>query len=182
MSTRRLKIEKAPAPTARDKGRRLCWRCVEVTLFRLSPTPLHAWRRFLLRCFGASVAPAVHIYPSARIWAPWNVTLAHGSCLGPNAICYSVGKVFVGRGAVVSQHAHLCAATHDHRDANFALMVGEIRVGERAWIAADAFIGPGVLIGDGAVVGARGVVTRDVEPGMVVAGNPARAVGQRSVT
>ena len=51
-----------------------------------------------------------------------------------------------------------------------------ITIGDRAWIGFDAVILKGVRIGEGAVVGARSVVTHDVEPYMVVAGNPARTV------
>jgi putative colanic acid biosynthesis acetyltransferase WcaF len=54
-----------------------------------------------------------------------------------------------------------------------------INIGDWAWVAADAFVGPGVTIGRGAVVGARSVVVRDVPPDVVVAGNPARILGPR---
>lgn len=101
------------------------------------------------------------------------------SCLGPSVICYSVGTVRLGDDAIVSQGAHLCAATHDHRDPAFTLLVGDVEIGAGAWIAADAFIGPGVQIGQGAVVGARAVVVKDVTGGDVVVGNPARSVGRR---
>jgi acetyltransferase-like isoleucine patch superfamily enzyme len=48
-----------------------------------------------------------------------------------------------------------------------------IVIGDRVWIGFDAVILKGVTIGEGAVVGARSVVSRDVEPYTVVAGNPA---------
>lgn len=51
-----------------------------------------------------------------------------------------------------------------------------IVIEDRAWIGFDAVILKGVRIGEGAVVGARAVVTHDVEPYTVVAGNPARPV------
>jgi len=56
------------------------------------------------------------------------------------------------------------------------LVTAPIAVGERAWVAADVFIGPGVTIGQGAVVGARASVFRNVEPWTVVGGNPARII------
>lgn len=169
----------SPPPSFNDKLFRWVWGLVEVTLFGLSPVPFHGWRRFLLRLFGARIASGAHIYPSTRIWAPWNIEMADGSCLGPRVHCYSATLVSLGKGAIVSQGAHLCAATHDLREPDFPLVVGEIRIGDEAWVCADAFVGPGVTIGGRAVAGARAVVTKDVEPGMVVAGNPARTVSAR---
>jgi maltose O-acetyltransferase len=52
-------------------------------------------------------------------------------------------------------------------------------IGDDVWIGTRAIILPGVTIGDGVVVGAGSVVTRDVPPYAVVAGNPARVVGER---
>jgi acetyltransferase-like isoleucine patch superfamily enzyme len=51
-----------------------------------------------------------------------------------------------------------------------------IRIGRNVWIGFDCVILPGVTIGDGSVVGARSVVTEDVPPFTIVAGNPARAI------
>ena len=55
-------------------------------------------------------------------------------------------------------------------------MTGPVIIGENAWVAAEAYIGPGVTLGAGAVAGARAVVVRDVPAGAVVVGNPARLV------
>jgi putative colanic acid biosynthesis acetyltransferase WcaF len=60
-----------------------------------------------------------------------------------------------------------------------ALLKPPILIGDEAWICADAFIGPGVRVGARGVVGARAVVVKDVGPGVIVAGNPARVVGKR---
>ncbi len=167
------------SPNRVDKARRLAWLIIEATLYRWSPTPLHRWRCVLLRLFGAEMGSEAHPYPSARIRAPWNLVMGPRSCLGPRVICYSVGKIRLGADAIVSQGAHLCAATHDHRDPAFTLLVGDIDIEAGAWVAADAFIGPGVRIGERAVVGARAVVMKDVAAETVVVGNPARVVGEQ---
>jgi len=53
-----------------------------------------------------------------------------------------------------------------------------IRIGRNVWIGFDSVVLPGVTIGDGSIVGARSVLTHDVPPFTVVAGNPARAIRQ----
>jgi putative colanic acid biosynthesis acetyltransferase WcaF len=101
------------------------------------------------------------------------------SCLGPGVDCYNVGQVIVRTGATVSQRSYLCTASHDPRDRGFGLVVGAIEIGPGAWIAAEAFIGPGVIVGQDALVGARAVVVKDVPPNAIIAGNPARLIGER---
>ncbi len=151
-------------------------------MFRLSPRPLHPWRRLLLRAFGARVGARAHVSNTAKIAMPWNLDLGPYCSVGEGATIYNLGPVTVGAGATISQGAHLCAGTHDHRRRDFPLLKLPIRVGDHAWVCADAFIGPDVVVGEGAVVGARAVVTRAVEPWAVVAGNPARVVGRREVS
>src|SRR5262245_16342559 len=51
-----------------------------------------------------------------------------------------------------------------------------VRIGRNVWIGFDACVLPGVTVGEGAVVGGRSVITEDVPPYTVVAGNPARAI------
>ncbi len=159
---------------------RAVWGAVWVLLYRPSPRPLHGWRRVLLRLFGARVGRAAHPYPSAWVWAPWNLDMGDHSCLADGVDCYNVARITLGASALVSQRAFLCGATHDHRHADFPLVPRPITVAAGAWVAAEAFVGPGVTVGAGAVVGARAVVVRDVPPGAVVAGNPSRVVGQRN--
>ena len=158
---------------------RLVWQCVWLLFFRPTPNFCHGWRRFLLRIFGASIGPGAHPYPSCKIWAPWNLTLAAGACLGPDVRCYSVGKVVIGCDAVVSQNSHLCAATHDYRSESFQLYAGDIYVGERSWVCADAFIGPGVTVASDAVINSAAVLYRNAEKNSVYAGNPAVRVRAR---
>jgi acetyltransferase-like isoleucine patch superfamily enzyme len=57
---------------------------------------------------------------------------------------------------------------------------GPVEIGPRAWIAYQAIVLPGLRIGEGAVVAAGSVVSRDVEPFAIVAGSPARKVGERN--
>ena len=140
---------------------------------------MHEWRRLLLRCFGAQVAAGAHPYPSAKIWAPWNLTMEEHSCLADNVDCYCVAPIRIGIHATVSQYSYLCAASHDYRDPAMPLIVAPIVIESRAWVAADVFVGPGVKIGEGSVVGARSTVLSDVAPWSIVGGSPAKRIGER---
>lgn len=140
---------------------------------------MHGWRRFLLRVFGARIGRNTKPYPTMRVWAPWNLTMDEGSVIGDGADCYSVAPISLGAGAVVSQRAFLCTASRDFDDSAMPLIAAPIVVGAKAWICAEAYVGPGIHVGDGAVVGARAVATRDVDPWTVVAGNPAVGVRAR---
>lgn len=168
-----------PSFTLANRLARLLWHFVWLLLFRPSPAPLHLWRRWLLRAFGATIGSGCHIYSDARIWAPWNLHMAAKACLGPRVICYSMAPIHLGERVVVSQGAHLCTGSHDYTSANFPLFAKPITIGADAWICTEAFLGPGVQIGEGAVIGARSVVTRDQPAWMVCAGNPAHPVKQR---
>src|SRR5215217_533999 len=99
-----------------------------------------------------------------------------------NRRCYLDGRggLAIGRDVSLSPECYLVSLGHDPRDPGFAATSGPITIGDRAWIGARALLLPGVTVGEGAVVGAGAVVTRDVEPFAIVAGNPARKVGERS--
>jgi putative colanic acid biosynthesis acetyltransferase WcaF len=166
--------------TIGEMVRRVLWTAGQ-WLFQLSPRPCFGWRRFMLRCFGASVGQHVHVYPSTRIYFPWNLTVGDWSAIGEDALIYNLGPVTIGRQATISHRAHLCAGTHDYRQPDLPLLKPPIVVGDQAWICADAFVGPGVSVGEGAVVGARAVAVADVAPWTVVAGNPARLIKKREL-
>lgn len=148
-------------------------------LFQFSPRPLFGWRRLLLRLFGARVGRDVHVYPSARIYLPWNLTLGDECSIGEWALVYNLGPVTIGDRATISHRAHLCAGTHDYRDPTLPLLRLPIEIGPQAWVCADAFVGPGRKVGEGAIVGAGAVVVADVLPWQIVAGNPARVIKRR---
>lgn len=165
--------------STREKIARLLWAIAQGTLFRWSFPTWYRWRNFLLRRFGARLHPTVHIRRTARVECPWNLSMGANSSLGDFAIAYCLGPITIGDRVSVSQYAHLCAGSHDYTKANMPLLRPPIVIGDDAWIAADAFVGPGVTVGDGAILGARGVAMKNLEPWTIHAGNPARPVRPR---
>lgn len=148
--------------------------------FRWSPRLMWGWRRWLLRMFGAEVGRQVHIHPSATIFIPWNLKVGDWSSIGFDALIYNLGPVTIGERVTISQRAHLCAGTHDHRDPTMPLLKSFICIEDDVWVCTDAFIGPDIIVRKGAIVGARSVVVREVACKTVVAGNPAKPIGDRA--
>ena len=96
--------------------------------------------------------------------------------------CLFDGRKFTirtGDDVSIGPEAAILTLGHDPQSPEFADRGGEVVIGNRVWIGYRAVILPGVKIGDGAVVGAGAVVTKDVEPFTIVAGNPARKIGER---
>jgi putative colanic acid biosynthesis acetyltransferase WcaF len=163
-----------------EQLRRVAW-ALGRWLLVLSPRPCFAWRRAVLRLFGARIGPHVNVYPSSRIYMPWNVSIGEWTALGEDVLVYSLGKVVIGRRVTVSYRAHLCAGTHDFSDPALPLLKPPVTLDDDAWVGTEAFLGPGVTVGAGAIIGARAVVVRSVAPGAIAVGNPARIVGTRNV-
>ena len=166
------------------KVRRTIWNVTCFFLFRPFPTKLFWWWRWiLLRVFGAKVHFKAHVYSSVNIWAPWNLKMERGSCLGPQVICYNQALVTLKENAIVSQYAYLCTAGHETDKPNTAgsgLIVAPITIDKNAWIGTRAYINMGVEIGEEAIVGATAFVFKDVEPWTIVGGNPAKAIKKKT--
>lgn len=160
---------------------RLGWMTAWLVLARFTPAPLHRWRGLVLRMFGARLGKGVRVHASAIIWNPRNLELGDHVLVGPGARLYNQGRITIGARSVISQGAHLCASSHDIRDRHFQLVLRPIRLGRQCWVAAEAFVGPGVEMGDHAVLGARGVLFDKAEPRGVYSGNPARLIKTRDI-
>ena len=168
--------------TTANRVRRMCWSVCWNVLARPFPkSTLMPWKRFLLRMFGAKIADTAAVYASARVFMPWNLVMKDYACLASGVDCYNAARVEIGVNATVSQRAFLCTASHDIASPRHEQFEKPIRIGDRAWVAAEAFVGPGVTVGEGAVVGARAAVFRDVEPWAVGGGNPSRFLKKRVI-
>ncbi|WP_252349304.1 putative colanic acid biosynthesis acetyltransferase [Ochrobactrum sp. BTU1] len=165
--------------TIRNRINRLIWQITWLLVAAWTPSFLWPWRGYILRLFGATIHKTAIVRSSVRIWWPGNLFMDAHSSLGPGVNCYNVARIELAPYAIVSQGAHLCSAGHNIDRPDFPLTATPISIGVCAWVAAEAFVGPGVSMGEGAVLGARAVSFRDLEPWMVYAGNPAQPLRKR---
>jgi acetyltransferase-like isoleucine patch superfamily enzyme len=91
-------------------------------------------------------------------------------------------EIILGNNVIVGPYVTFWGAGHDYHSLTLPDIAKTITVGNNVWIGGGAVILPGVTIGEGAVIGASSVVTKDVEPYTVVAGNPAKTINKRNLS
>ncbi|WP_273212118.1 putative colanic acid biosynthesis acetyltransferase [Runella zeae] len=171
-----------PSFSLKNRIIRVIWSICYLFFYKYTPVPLHGWRSIVLKIFGAKMGKSVHVYPKVKIWAPWNIEIGDESGIANDVILYSQAKIIVGKRVVISQGTYICAGTHDYTKKGHPLITKPIILKDNTWVAAEAFIHPGVTIGEGAVIGARSVVTKDMPSWMVCAGHPCKPIKTRIFT
>jgi putative colanic acid biosynthesis acetyltransferase WcaF len=143
-------------------------------LFFFPPIPLPSVLRVcLLRSFGATIGRGVVIRSRVNITYPWKLAIGDHVWLGEEVVILSLAQVTIESNVCISQRAFICTGSHAFRSPSFDLITKPITIRAGSWIAAQAFVAPGVTIGPDSMVAAGAVVIRDVAPGTVVSGNPA---------
>ena len=157
------------------------WLIIQSIVFLHLPCRLYALKRWILRRFGAQIGRDVVIKPGVKITFPWKLHVGDNSWLGEECWLLNMATITIEDNSCISQRAMLCTGNHNYKLQTFDLEVKPIRVGKGAWIAASAWVGPGVTIGSHAVLTAGSVASRNLEPYGVYQGNPAVKIHERDI-
>lgn len=168
-----------------DKIKRYILGYIRYADFQTGFIPSHHLRNFLYRyVWLVDMEPKVIIYWGAEIRASEQLHIGRGSIIGDKAILDARrGGIYIGKNVNFSTGVHLWTGQHDYNDPYFRSMPGKrgpIKIKDRVWIGPGVTILHSVTIGEGAVVAAGAVVTKDVEPYALVAGIPAKKIGERA--
>jgi putative colanic acid biosynthesis acetyltransferase WcaF len=159
-----------------SRAKEICWVLVKWMFFLGAfPWP-SSFRVFWLRVFGASVGNGVVIRSRVNITFAWRIRIGDHVWIGEEVFILSLAQVTIEASVCVSQRAFLCTGSHDHTKPAFDLKTAPITLRHGSWIAAQAFIGPGVEIGEGTTVAAGAVLMESVGRRLLVRGNPAVVV------
>ncbi len=138
-----------------------------------------AERHRILRERMAAVGTDTVIRPPFFCDYGFNIRLGDDVFLNYNCVLLDVATISIGDRTQIGPAVQIYAADHP-RETDIrreGLELGRaVVIGSDVWIGGGAIVLPGISIGDGAVVGAGSVVTKNVRPGVTVAGNPARTL------
>ena len=143
-------------------------------VFFVNPFPWPSFlRNSLLRLFGAKLGRGVVIRSGTNITFPWRFTAGDHVWIGDEVLLLSLAQITLGSHVCISQRAFLCTGSHDRRSETFDLQTRPITVEDQVWIAAQAFIGPGVTLGANSVICAGTVLLTSIPNQSLARGNPA---------
>jgi len=155
------------------KIKQVVWYFTNALVFKSSWLPVSSVKVQLLRWFGAKVGTGVNIKPCVNIKYPWRLVIGENAWIGENVWIDNLGNVSIGANACISQGALLLCGNHNYKKETFDLVVGDIVIGDGAWIGANCTVCPGVTCGSQAVLSVGSVATKNLDAYAIYAGNPA---------
>lgn len=157
----------------------ITWYLIKIVFF-LSAFPWpNRVKTLILKFFGSKVGKGVVIKPRVNIHFPWKLVIGDNVWIGEEVFILNFEPLILGSNVCISQRAFLCGGNHDYRDKSFRYRNGPIKIREGAWVGAQSFVGPKVIIGEYCVITAGSVVTKDMPADMICRGNPCIPIKSR---
>ncbi len=137
-------------------------------------------RRIACKRLFIESADLFNIETGADFGSGWEITIDFRGNIGIDARLYGPGRIHVGRHVMMGPEVMIITQNHKYLAETYAGgEIGDVLIGDYAWVGARAILLPGVTIGEKAIVGAGAVVTKDVPPYAIVGGTPARILKYR---
>lgn len=161
-----------PAQSNPEEGVRCAQLC-----FRISQTMPYTddYNSLVNELFCGNIGKDSRVMPGINVVRGNSVKIGDNVVVMYNCLMMAAGGITIEDGVRVAANVQLISNNHDFNDLDI-LVCKPVVLKRRCWIGAGASILPGVTVGEGAIVGAGSVVTKDVEPGTIVAGNPAKFI------
>lgn len=164
-----------------SKVKMVLWMIIKAIFFETALPWPYALKRALLRLFGARIGKGVVIRTRVYVHFPWRLEVGDHCWIGDGSQLLSVASITMEDHVALAHEVYLAAGGHDINSATMVPKNEPIHIKSGTWIASRAFVGPGVTINEDVVVAAAAVVVRDVEPAVIVGGNPAKTLRPRQI-
>lgn len=150
--------------------------------------PFHTWRRFFYKLCGMKIGSHSTIHMMGRIYDPRYIIIGTDTKIGENVtldgrrqLPNSNGGLVIGNHVDIASQVMIWTSEHDIHSPAMQPIENKVAIEDYVFIGPRAIILPGVTVGRGAVVAAAAVVTKDVAPKTIVAGVPAKKIGDRKI-
>lgn len=143
--------------------------------------PFWFWRKFIYRLAGLKIGKGSKIHVFCRFFEPKNIEIGEDTIIGEYAFLDGRAKLKIGNHVDIASQVLIYNSKHDINDPEFKAKEYPVEIEDYVFVGPRAIIMPGKKIGRGAVVAAGAIVTHDVPPGKIVAGVPARVIGERKL-
>lgn len=143
--------------------------------------PLHLIRRFFYRLFGMKIGQGSTLHMGARFYQPGKISIGEGTLVGDHAFLDGRDRLSIGSHVDIASQVMIYNSEHDLTDETMKAREEAVEIGDYVFIGPRVTILPGVKVGKGAVIAAGAVVTRDVPELTIVGGVPAKEIGKREI-
>ncbi len=120
------------------------------------------------------------LHHGVELYCVGGITIGESSTINKYVDIDGRGGLYIGNNASISAYVKILTASHDPNSPNFQQITKPIKIEDYVWIGTGAIILPGVTLCQGCIVAAGSIVTKNVECYTIVAGNPARKIGERA--
>ncbi len=138
-------------------------------------------RPVMYRLCGFDIARSATLQGGVRFFHVGRLSVGEGTLVNRGVYLDNRGGLTIGRHVSIAHDCRIYTLGHDVHDASFATLAKPVRIDDHVVLFAAAMVMPGVHLGAGSVVMAGAVVTKDVAPGRIVGGNPAKDIGPREI-
>jgi len=149
--------------------------CLHITTY----LPIHTLRNFIWQLVGLKLGKKSTLHTGVRVYDPRNIKVGEGTIVGFRCFLDGRAELCIGNHVDIASEVMVYNSEHDIHSADFHATDAPVTIGDYVFIGPRAIILPGVTIGKGAVVAAGAIVTKDVPEFAIVAGVPAKVIGER---
>lgn len=144
--------------------------------------PIHSVRHLSFWLAGLNLGQGSTIHTGCRFYLPHGIFVGQDTIIGDRCFLDGRAPLVIGNHVDIASQVLIYNSEHDINDPQFRAISEPVVIEDYVFIGPRAIILPGVTIGKGAVVAAGAVVTKDVSPGSVVGGVPAKPISKRKLT
>lgn len=145
----------------------------------INQIPIWTFRKCWYKLMGLTIGLNSHVDMNSYFIAPRHIRIGANTHINQSCFLDGRGEITIKDNVSISHYVKICTGSHSSNSPTFEEAHGEIIIEEYAWIGIGAIILKNVILGEGCIVAAGSVVTNNVAPYTIVAGSPAKKIGNR---